>query len=141
MLGARGFAGRRIATDWPVIVDEALAARSLPEKLVRPPGGRGPGTLHVRVASGPVAVEMQHREPLIVERINAYFGFRAVARLRLMQAPLPPPAPRPPAPLSPDPQASAAIEATVASVENPRLRQVLADLGQCLLARSEPRER
>src|SRR5512144_3159687 len=83
MLGRRGFAGGRVVAEWGSIVGEHLAARSLPERVTRPADGRGGGTLHVRVASGALAVELQHVEPVIIERINTYFGYRAVARLRL----------------------------------------------------------
>ena len=89
MLGRRGFAGSRVVAEWASIVGEHLAARSLPERVTRPADGRGGGTLHVRVASGALAVELQHLEPLIVERINTYFGYLAVARLKLVHGPIP----------------------------------------------------
>ena len=48
--------------------------------------------MHLRVASGGLAMELQHFEPVLVERINAYFGYPAVARVKLIQGPLPAPA-------------------------------------------------
>ena len=38
---------------------------------------------------GSKAVEIQYRGTQILERINAYFGYRAVSELRVLQAPLP----------------------------------------------------
>jgi hypothetical protein len=34
------------------------------------------------------ALDVEYRARQIIERINAYFGYRAVAELRLIQAPL-----------------------------------------------------
>ncbi|MGB8708466.1 MAG: DUF721 domain-containing protein, partial [Methyloceanibacter sp.] len=38
---------------------------------------------------GPRAIEVQHRAEQILERVNIYFGYRAVAQLRFLQAPVP----------------------------------------------------
>ena len=38
---------------------------------------------------GPRAIELQHRSEQILERVNMYFGYRAIAQLRFLQAPLP----------------------------------------------------
>ena len=90
----RGFAEARILSDWPVIVGERFAAVTLPEKLTFPRGntggGKRDGLLHVRVGA-PLATELQHLEPQIIERINGYFGYNAVARLKLIQGPVTPP--------------------------------------------------
>ena len=91
----RGLAAASVVTDWPRIVGEPLASNSLPERLTVPRDGENDirrsrlgGVLHLRVA-GAWATEIQHLEPVIVERINRYFGYRAVARLRILQGPLP----------------------------------------------------
>jgi hypothetical protein len=83
-LRRQGFAECDVVTRWPAIVGPLLADRSLPLRLL--PGKEG-GTLQVMV-SGAHALELQHLEPVVIERINGYFGFRAVARLSLKQAPL-----------------------------------------------------
>ena len=90
---ARGFALADLLAHWPAIVGPELADSTCPEKL----GANG--QLRVRVA-GPAAIEIQHLEPQILERIAVYFGYRAVRRLVLLQGPLPPtrrgdPTPRP----------------------------------------------
>ena len=71
---ARGLAAAGIAAEWPAIVGETVAACSWPDRL------RADGTLRICV-SGPVAVELQHLEPQILERIAAYYGYRAVTRI------------------------------------------------------------
>src|SRR3954462_5679278 len=90
-LATRGFAAARVIADWPEIVGGALAVSSVPARLVRSPGA-GPGgadsaTLVVRVSPG-AALELQHSVPQVIERVNGYFGFRAVDRLRLVQGPV-----------------------------------------------------
>jgi len=74
----QGFAHAEVLTDWPRVVGERLADATSPEKLTRD------GTLTVRVSPG-FALELQHMEPQVLERIATYFGHRAVKRLKLVQ--------------------------------------------------------
>lgn len=83
----RGFAEAGILTDWPHIVGSQLASRTEPERLSFARGTRVDGTLQVRV-SGAWATELQHLAPQVIERVNSYFGYRAVDRLAIRQAPL-----------------------------------------------------
>jgi hypothetical protein len=84
----RGLTGADIARQWPAIVGAELAAHCRPRQLRFPkPGEAVDGRLTLRVASG-WALEVQHLEPLVLERINGFFGYRAVARLVLQQGPL-----------------------------------------------------
>ena len=46
-----------------------------------------PGTLVLRV-EGPAAIEIQHLTGVILERVNRFFGWQAVDRLAIRQAPL-----------------------------------------------------
>ena len=69
LLKRRGFARAEVLTNWRAIVGDALAARSCPEKLNWPRHADDGATLRIRVASG-WAPQLQHLEPLIVERIN-----------------------------------------------------------------------
>ena len=81
---ARGFAEAGILTDWPAIVGAHLARHTMPEKIAFPRGSRSAGTLHI-VTESAFAPELQHLEPQVIERINGYFGYGAVARLRIQQ--------------------------------------------------------
>lgn len=78
----RGFAEAGILTDWPAIVGEHLASHTMPEKIAFARGARSAGTLHI-VTESAFAPELQHLEPQVLERINGYFGYHAVARLRI----------------------------------------------------------
>jgi hypothetical protein len=86
--GQRGFASGTIIAQWSRVVGDNLASLSSPTRIVYPRGKRSRGTLHLRIASGSIAVELQHMEPLLIQRINAYFGYRAVDSIQLQQAPL-----------------------------------------------------
>jgi hypothetical protein len=139
-LGRHGLAEGGLIADWTAIVGAMIAERSLPLRLSFAGGERREGTLHVRV-SGALALELQHLEPQILERINGYFGYRAVGRLKIHQGPVPverrdrrdaPP------PLAPD--AEAEIGNLVAVVDDDGLRQALRDLGRSL-RQSVPRRR
>ena len=129
---ARGLAAAGIAAEWPAIVGRSVAACSWPERLGRD------GTLRVCV-SGPVAVELQHLEPQILERIAAYYGYRAVTRLAYVNRAPQPPAPaaerRPPPPA--DSESAARVESAVGRTRDRRLKTALADLGRAVLARPQ----
>ena len=89
-----GFPAAAILTDWAAIAGAELAAYTAPERLKWPRktssdtecGGQG-ATLILRV-DGPRALEVEHLRPRLIERINASFGYRAVADIRVLQAPL-----------------------------------------------------
>jgi hypothetical protein len=117
-----GFADARIVADWPTIVGPEVAAVAIPLRLDRRSGKL---VLQVRPTA---ALLLQHQEPQLLERVNAFFGLGLVWRLELVQAPLPP-VPVPPEPRPLDPGIRARIEEEVAVVEAPALRRALADLG------------
>jgi hypothetical protein len=131
LLRKHGFAEADIVLRWPEIVGERLAQRSAPEKLEKPRGAEA-ATLHVRVAPG-AGPELQHLTPLVLERIAAYFGWRAVDRLRLVQAPLAAPAPAGrPSPAALTAEQESALDSTVAAAGDDRLKQALRRLGVSL---------
>jgi hypothetical protein len=132
-LAERGFHAPRLAVDWAAIVGEDLARATLPEKLLQPERPDG-GLLVLRVSPA-AALEIQHREPQIVERVNAAFGFRAVGRLRLRQAPIPVSERRVHAAPTLSPAESAKLEARAAVVADDDLRAALVRLGTSLGAR------
>ncbi|MDJ0893652.1 MAG: DciA family protein [Alphaproteobacteria bacterium] len=133
----RGFSEARVITEWPRIVGELLAPQTLPDRLVVPRGAedRDGGTLHLR-ATGGAATELQHLAPILIERINTYFGYRAVAQLKIWQGPLPEnDHPKPVAAAPIDRAEHESIERAVAQVEDDGLRDSLTALGRALAAR------
>jgi hypothetical protein len=86
------------------------------------------------------ALDIEYKGQQLIERINGYFGYRAVAELRLKQAPLDRRTAKP-APVSaisiPAAAAAAASAAPeLAAISNDRLRAALARLKCGLEARS-----
>ena len=87
----QGFASRELITRWAEIAGPEIAMHSEPMKIQWPRPVEGqpqePATLVLRVA-GPVALEIQHASDVILQRVNRFFGWNAVGRLAIRQAPL-----------------------------------------------------
>ena len=139
-LGRHGFAHASVITDWEKIVGKGLAEQSQPVRLVFPKGERLGGTLYVRV-TGPLATEMQHMEPIVLDRINGHFGYGAVARLKLIQAPIRKDevkSPRRPRIMPPASKTELkALDEELDDVEDPEIRDVLRRLGESVLRRKK----
>ena len=138
-LRKRGFAQAKLITDWPAIVGEMLARKTLPQKLVFPRGNRGDGILHLRVSSG-FALELQHIAPQLIERINAFFGYRAVADLRYQQGPIP----QPQKPRQVEARRLAdtdevRLERSLIDIADPGLRNALLGLGRAVRIGRKPK--
>jgi len=139
MFGERGLADGAIVTDWPEIAGPELARHSQPEKIAYPGQQRAEGTLHLRIDHSGMATELQHLEPLVIERVNAYFGYRAVATLKLIHGPLPDRETPPRREIKPlDPEQQEALADDLMNVEDADLRQALERLGAAVLGRREP---
>ena len=129
----RGLRDARLMAEWGCIVGAELAGRTRPEKLDR--RGRD-GILRLTVAPG-WALEVQHLEPLILQRINQFFGAQVVTRLALKQGRVSQPvapkraeaAPR----RAPSPESERALAEACAKVEDKELAAVLERLGRRVL--------
>jgi hypothetical protein len=126
----QGFASTELVTRWRDIVGPEIAAHAEPIKLQwrrvmegEPPE---PATLVLRV-EGPAALEIQHQSNIVIERINRFFGWHAVGRIALRQAPLS----RRAAPARPKADAAAAEReaAALTGVDDDALRLALGRLG------------
>lgn len=80
----RGFSETRILTDWPLIVGEQIADYSTPLKLTYPRQQNSGATLTLS-AHPAYALELQQMTPIILDKIAAYMGFRAVERITIEQ--------------------------------------------------------
>ena len=100
-------------------------------------GAAGGATLHVR-AAGAMALELQHLSPIVLERVNGFFGYAAVEKISLHQGPMPTKKTTPPKPkrtLAADETAS--LDAAVANTTDPDLRSALRALGE-RVAQAQP---
>lgn len=138
----RGFGEGGLVADWPSIVGSELAFACLPSRLTFPQGReRKQGTLALRVEPGQ-GPTVQHLQPLIIERVNGYLGYAAIARLSLHQTPLGlAPARRKAAaePLPPD--LAGALDSEIGKVEDCELRGALGRLGQAVFEATAKRKR
>ena len=80
-----------IFSKWPQIVGKFFADHSEPDKISRITEDFNEfdepvfiNYLHVRVAPA-AAIEFQHYKDTIIEKINSFFGYKAIADLRLEQ--------------------------------------------------------
>jgi hypothetical protein len=79
-----GFVQGAVVSRWPEIVGERYAKVSTPESIRFPAGKKAGGTLTLSV-EGAHAPLMQHLGPLIIERVNRFFGYEAVTKVAFRQ--------------------------------------------------------
>ncbi len=84
-----------IISKWPHIVGSFFANHSEPDKISRIPNGENDAGdiiyvnyLHINVSPA-AALEFQHFKDTIIEKINSYFGYKAINDLRIQQNYLP----------------------------------------------------
>jgi hypothetical protein len=127
----QGFAARELVTRWAEIAGPEIAVHSEPLKIQWPRPVEGqpqePATLVLRV-EGPAALEIQHASDVILQRVNRFFGWSAVGRLALRQAPLTR-RDQAPARRAPDAKSVAKVAEGLSAVEDDELRAALARLG------------
>jgi len=123
---------------WEEIVGPRLSARSRPEKLQWPRRMDDdepfrPATLVV-ACEGVAALHLQHETGEVIGRINAFLGFDAVGRIRIVQKPVSP-APRRerPRPRALSEAERRDVQALVGRIENEGLRTALERLGAAVL--------
>jgi len=111
-----GFVQHAIVSRWGEIVGERYARASCPESIKFPTGRKAGGVLTLLV-DGAHAPLIQHLTPMIVDKVNRFFGYSAINRIVFRQG-------RPPAP-TPKP-------------ERPQLRAVPKELGEGLREIADP---
>ena len=79
-----GFVQASVVSRWSEIVGERYAKVSSPESI-RFPAGRKSGGVLTLLVDGAHAPLIQHLTPLIVERVNRFFGYMAIDRVVFRQ--------------------------------------------------------
>ena len=126
-----GFVQSSIVTRWNDIVGADYAAITAPESIRFPVGQKSGGTLQLTVMSGHAPM-IQHALPDIIERVNRFFGYAAVAKVAMKQGMVgPAPVERRPPPrnLKPIP---VELGDSLRDIGDPELRKVLESLAQGL---------
>ncbi len=108
-----GFHSAEIMTDWARIAGTDVAQWSEPERIRWPraqtaapesEANRQKGAILVLRVEPARALEIEYKSGEIIDRINRYFGYRAIDTLKMLQAPLTrPAAPPEPASVAPAP--------------------------------------
>jgi len=145
-----GFAEPEALLHWPEVVGDRLAGLCQPVKVSYPRDRNLTPTLVV-LAEGARAPEVEHLGPRIVERVNQFYGYRAIGRLKVTQTTGPggragfAEAPAPFLALGeeaaePDADAEARAAEMARGVENEGLRAALTRMGAHVLARGRNRD-
>jgi hypothetical protein len=142
---ARGFAVSRLLTHWDEIVGPDLARVARPVGVSY--GRQGLGATLTLIVPGPEAQRVEMQKERLCERVNACYGYRAIARVRITQtAPqgfaeaqaafglAPPEAAADPPGLRPE--VAARAQEAAEGVENDELRLALAALAANVLSRN-----
>ncbi|MDT0507292.1 DUF721 domain-containing protein [Novosphingobium sp. MMS21-SN21R] len=128
-----GFVQSSVVTRWPEIVGERHARHCMPESIRFAPGEKADGILQLVVTPAHATI-IQHVTPEIIERVNRFFGYSAVARVKIrqgvVQAPKAKEAPRA-APPSLKPIAME-LGDSLRDIGDPELRTVLESLARSL---------
>lgn len=119
-----GFVQSSVVSRWEEIVGERYARVSAPESIRFPQGERTQGILTLTVA-GAHAPMMQHIVPEIVERVNRFFGYAAVARIVIRQGDIKRPVRVPPPSVRPVP---VELGESLRTIADPELKAVLGSL-------------
>lgn len=127
-----GFVQSSVVSRWPEIVGEAHAKVCSPEAIRFPPGEKSEGILQLVVVPAHAPL-IQHVIPEIIERVNRFFGYKAVSRVKLRQGDVKAPEAnaklKPPPSLKPIPME---LGDSLRDIGDPELRTVLESLARSL---------
>ncbi len=146
----RGFTSFDIVASWPDIVGERYAERVQPDKLVWPRSPvksdpeksdpdktPEPATLVVHT-DGATALLLSHETSQVIERINTFYGWAAIGRIKILQRPVLVKTPEKRKALPPlTRNEQERLDEQLQGVENERLRDALRKLGAQVIARNK----
>lgn len=144
---SRGFAVARLLTDWPEIVGAQTAAHTRPVKVSHS-RTQGLGATLTILTDGAHAPLVQMELPRIRERVNAVYGFNAIARITVTQTAAQGFAegqaqflhrPPPPVEATPSPDALKQAETLASRFTDPGLAASIRRLALARAARGTPR--
>ena len=139
---SRGFAQSRLLTDWAEVAGADVAAVSRPVEVSYGRGGMG-ATLTL-LTTGAQAPMLEMQKDQLREKVNAVYGYNAIARIRITQTAATGFAdgqvtfdhrPGDTSPKTPAPEMHKAASAVVAPVADDSLRTALERLGANILSR------
>ncbi len=136
-----GFVQSSVVTRWPEIVGPQHARVCAPEAIRFPPGEKSEGILQLVVTPAHAPL-IQQVTPEIIARVNRFFGYNAVSRVKLRQGVVKPPetmkAAKPPPSLKPIPME---LGDSLRDIGDPELRTVLESLARTMENREETKDK
>lgn len=127
-----GFVQSSVVSRWPEIVGPTHAKVCAPEAIRFPPGEKSEGILQLVVTPSHAPI-IQHVIPEIIERVNTFFGYKAVSRVKMRQGKVQPPSdkekPKAPPSLKPIPME---LGNSLRDIGDPEMRAVLESLARSL---------
>lgn len=127
-----GFVQSSVVTRWPEIVGPIHARVCTPEAIRFPPGEKSDGILQLVVVPAHAPL-IQHVVPEIIERVNRFFGYKAVARVKLRQGEVKAPPASAPKAASPSLRpVPLELGESLRDIGDPELRTVLESLARSL---------
>lgn len=78
-----GFINSDIILNWELITGADLSKLLLPVKIAFPMNERKNGVLWVKIKNASMSAVVQYQFPVIIDRVNTYFGYRAIAQVKL----------------------------------------------------------
>ena len=85
LLGENGMVLLELLNSWNEIVGTNIADYCLPQNISFNKNERTDGCLHLSVPAGAFAMEIQQNQRQIIEKINSFFGYPAVSKLKINQ--------------------------------------------------------
>lgn len=86
LLGKKGLVEVDLIINWNSIVGDDFACFSVPQSIKFPRNERANGTLELSVPAGAFALEVQARKTVLIEKINAFFGYAAIKDIKTIQS-------------------------------------------------------
>ncbi len=135
-----GFVQSSVVTRWPEIVGPRHARLCAPEAIRFPPGEKSQGILQLVVVPAHAPI-IQHVIPEIIERVNRFFGYKAVSRVKLRQGEVKPPPGREPASAPPSLRPiPMELGDSLRDIGDPELRAVLESLARSMGAQKPAKD-
>ncbi|APX12988.1 DUF721 domain-containing protein [Tateyamaria omphalii] len=141
---SRGFAQSRLLTDWAEVAGADVAAIARPVEVSYGRGGMG-ATLTL-LTTGAQAPMLEMQKDQLRQRVNAVYGYNAIARIRITQTAATGFADgqvafehrrKAEGPKAPAPEMTAAASQVVAPVQDDTLRDALEKLGAHILTKQK----
>jgi hypothetical protein len=142
VLSRRAGINTALLGSWDEIAGERFADCTRPEKITWPrqngfadEGGHRPGVLTV-ACEGARALFLSHAQGELISRINSFFGYPAIAQIRIVQKPVSKATRRSRTPPPLKGEAAERLGGMMDGIEDDKLRQAITRLGTAVLGRA-----